>query len=353
MKGSSLGYTQGHHTGRWVLWKSLLVVLLLAAGCSRNNAATEPGSAAATGHSLASITETGFPPPAATMVATAIATNDAAPILATQPAVAIATTPDVSIAALLPTPTPTATPQLAPAYAPTPDSEMRILRVPVLMYHYLSVPPADADIYRVDLSVSPDLFAEHLDRLQTEGYTTISPYDLAEALQRGAELPEKPLLITFDDGYRDNYENAFPLLRDRHLSATTFVVTDFIDEERPAYLTWDMAREMLANQISIESHGRNHVGLAAKNDDYLVWQALGSLETIEHELGIRPRFVSYPAGEYDQRTVDIFRSAGYWAGFTTKQGAIQHSTAPFELKRIRVRNTTTADELIRLLSIDW
>jgi peptidoglycan/xylan/chitin deacetylase (PgdA/CDA1 family) len=74
-----------------------------------------------------------------------------------------------------------------------------------------------------------------------------------------------------------------------------------------------MAREMLHAGISIESHGRNHFSLAGQDDDYLVWQALGSLETIEYELGVRPRFVSYPAGEYDQRTIDIFHSAHYWA----------------------------------------
>ena len=110
---------------------------------------------------------------------------------------------------------------------------------------------------------------------------------------------------------------------------------------------------MLAAGIDIESHGRNHVSLANKDDDYLVWQALGSLETIEYELGVRPRFVSYPAGEYDQRTIDVCRSAHYWAGFTTRQGASLDNQRLFDLPRIRVRNTTTPDELIRLLSLDW
>lgn len=236
---------------------------------------------------------------------------------------------------------------------PTPDGTPRTVRVPILMYHYLSVPPGDADIYRRDLSVAPDLFATHLDRIQAEGYTTISLYDLTAALAQGAPLPAKPLILTFDDGYRDNYENAFPRLRERGMTATFFVVTDFIDGQRPEYLTWDMAREMQAGGMSIESHGRNHVSLAGKDDDYLVWQALGSLETIEHELGRRPRFVSYPAGEYDARTIDIFRSANYWAGVTTQQGATHSSDAPFELTRVRVRGTTSPDDLADLLAADW
>jgi len=233
------------------------------------------------------------------------------------------------------------------------DGQQRTVRVPVLMYHYLSVPPADANAYRKDLSVSPDLFARQLDRVQAEGYTTISLYDLLAHLWEGAPLPEKPVVLTFDDGYRDFYTNAFPLLGQRGMSATVFVITDFMDEERPDYLTWAMAREMLAAGISIESHGRNHISLKNKDRDYLIWQALGSLETIQFELGVRPRFTSYPAGEFDDSTIAIFQSADYWAGFTTIQGTTHSTDEPFRLHRVRVRSTTEPDELIRLLALDW
>lgn len=247
----------------------------------------------------------------------------------------------------------TVTEPAAPAPALAWDGQPRTVRLPVLMYHYLSAPPADANNYRLDLSVTPELFARHLDRIQAEGYTTISLYELQAHLWQGAPLPEKAVAITFDDGYRDNYTNAFPLLRERGMTATIFVVTDFMDEERPEYMTWDMAREMLAAGISIESHGRNHMSLKNRDDDYLVWQALGSLETIAAELGVRPRFVSYPAGEFDQRTIDIFASAHYWAGFTTIQGATHSTDEPFRMHRVRVRGTTEPDELIRLLELDW
>lgn len=232
------------------------------------------------------------------------------------------------------------------------DGQPRSVRLPVLMYHYLSVPPEDANTYRLDLSVSPALFARHLDRIQAEGYTTISLYDLQAHLWQGAPLPEKPVILTFDDGYRDNYTNAFPLLRERGMIATIFVVTDFMDEERPEYMTWEMAREMLAAGISIESHGRNHMSLKNRDNDHLVWQALGSLETIEAELGVRPRFIAYPAGEFDENTIAIFASANYWAGYTTIQGATHSNEDPFRRYRVRVRGSTEPDELIRLLELD-
>ncbi len=255
--------------------------------------------------------------------------------------------PDAALA-----PAPAAMPA-AHNWEPTPDGVARTVQVPILMYHYLSTPPADANIYRQDLSVSPELFAAHLDAMLDNGYTAISLDQLLAHLTQGAELPVKPVVITFDDGYRDNYENAFPLLRQRNMTATFFVVTDFVDGQQPDYFTWDMLREMAAGGMSIESHGRNHVSLRGKDDDYLVWQALGSTETIEHELGVRPRFVSYPAGEYDDNTIDIFRSANYWAGLTTVQGATHSSEDLFRLTRVRVRGTTTPEELLRLLALDW
>lgn len=264
--------------------------------------------------------------------------------------------PPVVVPILGPEPTNTVTPE-PPAFttvvALQPDGVARTVRVPILMYHYLSIPPANADIYRRDLSVPPELFAAHLDRLQAEGYTTIRFYDLVAHLQQGTPLPPKPVILTFDDGYRDNYENAFPLLRERQMTATFFVVMEFINQERPEYLTWDMVREMYAGGMSIEVHGVDHTTLRKRNRADLEFQALRSYETLQNLLGVRPRFLSYPAGEYDANTIAVFQATGYWAAVTTVQGATHSSDKLFELRRIRIRNATTTDELVRLLSLEW
>ena len=93
------------------------------------------------------------------------------------------------------------------------------------------------------------------------------------------------------------------------MTAMFFVVTDYIDAQNPVYMSWDMAREMQAAGMFIESHGRNHASLRNRTDSYLVWQALGSAETIEYELGVRPRFVTYPFGRYDNSTIRVFSRA--------------------------------------------
>ncbi|MEZ4863037.1 MAG: polysaccharide deacetylase family protein [Caldilineaceae bacterium] len=234
-----------------------------------------------------------------------------------------------------------------------PDGVARTAKVPILMYHYLSVPPADADIYRRDLSVAPELFAAHLDRLQSEGYTTISLYDLIANLLQGQPLPAKPVIITFDDGYRDNYDNAFPLLQERGMTATFFVVIDFINQERPEYMTWDMVRALYAGGMSVEPHGLDHTSLRNRAQADLEFQALRSYETLRDRIGVRPRFFSYPAGEYDGATIAMLQSADYWAAVTTQQGSTHSSDDLFELRRIRIRGSTTPEELSRLVALDW
>jgi len=220
------------------------------------------------------------------------------------------------------------------------------------MYHYLSFPPADADIYRLDLSVTPPLFDQHLAAIYNAGYTTIDFYDLLNFLNDGKPLPEKAVLLTFDDGYRDNYYNALPLLQKWGMRATLFIVTDFIDQQLPAYITWDMAREMETAGMTMEAHGRNHFSLENRDVDFLVWQAL-SHERIEAEIGRRPRIISYPAGDYDQRTIEVFGNSGYWAGVTTIPGAIHWSNDLFQIHRVRVRGTTTPEILLQLLETNY
>ncbi len=254
------------------------------------------------------------------------------------------------------TPTPTLTPTPTPTPGPTPDGQFRSVRVPILMYHYISIPPADADEYRIRLSVAPDLFRQQLDYLQAQGYVTIPMEDLISYLQRGEPpLPEKPIILTFDDGYMDNYENAFPALQERGMVGTFFVITDFADRAAtdPAYslyATWDQWREMDAAGMEIGSHSRDHPDLKGKDVDFLVWQALGSSQTLEANLGKKPRVLAYPFGSYDQQVIEVFHSAGFWGAVTTQPGVVQDTRHLFQMPRLRINNDTSVDALAAILA---
>lgn len=228
------------------------------------------------------------------------------------------------------------------------------MRVPVLMYHYVSKSPAGSDIYRRDLSVTPERFAEQMRSLRDAGYTTVTLDDLLYALTLGRPLPEKPIVLTFDDGYSDNYENAFPILRELGFVATFFIMTDLVTDGAAGYLTWPQVEEMAAAGQRFGSHGRqDHRSLSGRSLDYLVWVALGSKEAIEEHLGYHPRWVAYPSGEYDDQTIAVFHSAGYWGGLTILQGTEHSLDDIFELRRIRVRGAHTVADLAHLLALDW
>jgi peptidoglycan/xylan/chitin deacetylase (PgdA/CDA1 family) len=223
------------------------------------------------------------------------------------------------------------------------------------MYHYISIPPADADAYRRELSLFPDMFQQQLDFLQEQGYTTIHLQDLISYLQRGAPpLPEKPIILTFDDGYLDNYENAFPALQERGMTGTFFIITDFADmaatdPDYARYATWDLLREMDAAGMELGSHSRNHPDLKGKDADYLVWQALGSSQTLAANLGKKPRVFCYPSGSYDSQVIDIVHSAGFWGAVTTQTGVEHDNRHLFEMKRLRISHDTGVPELAAIL----
>ena len=230
------------------------------------------------------------------------------------------------------------------------DGTLRRILVPILMYHYISEPPADADIYRTDLSVPPGLFREHLAYLRDNGYTPIRLDDLYAALQTGAPLPPRSVILTFDDGYEDNFANAFPLLREFGFSGTFFVMTSGPDSGNPAYMTWAQIAEMAAAGMQMESHTRDHPDLRGRDGDFLVYQLLGPVESLTAYTGQRPRHFAYPAGEYDEAVLAMLRSLSVQTAVTTEFGALHTSDAPLELPRLRVRNTTNVATLAALLN---
>jgi peptidoglycan/xylan/chitin deacetylase (PgdA/CDA1 family) len=270
------------------------------------------------------------------------------------PTPTLTSTPEeTEVGKLSPTPTGTLTPtpDYTPTPFPTPDSQDREFYVPILMYHYISVPPGDSDIYRQDLSVTPDAFREQIQWLKDNGYTVITLYDLIYALNIGwPSLPDKPVVLTFDDGYTDNYENAFPILQEFGFVGTFFILTDVTDREQPGYMTWAMLDEMHQAGMDIEVHGREHVETDGRDEPWLVYHLRGASETIAANLGYQPRFLAYPAGQYDDLTIQVAQSEGYWGAVTTQQSLLQKKSDPYELKRLRIRGGWTLDVFAAIVS---
>ena len=236
-----------------------------------------------------------------------------------------------------------------PTKTPTPVPLPGQAEVPILMYHYVSELPPGADRYRRDLTVTPERFEAQLQYLAQAGYHPISLTDLYLNLREGYPLPPKPIVLTFDDGYRDAYEVAFPLLLKYGFTGTFFVLATPAHFESPEYLTWAQMKEMSDAGMDIQSHGRDHVDLRNRPYDFLVYQTLGVQEAIEYHTGRLPRFFCYPSGKRDANLIAVLKSAEYWAAVTTEWGRTHTRDNLFELPRLRVRGGASLESFVDMV----
>ena len=206
------------------------------------------------------------------------------------------------------------------------------------MYHYISVPPDDADAIRRDLSVPPDMFEQEMKFLYDQGFQTIQLRDLLNYFETGVPLPPKPIILTFDDGYADQYPNVFPTLKDYGFTGTFFIITQFADTQANGYMTWEQIQELAANGMEIGTHTVDHranlAGLRPSVQRRVIQPARDELQ--KYLPSALPLF-AYPSGSYDYNTLALLRELGYAAAVTTKQGVSQSSERPLELKRVRIR----------------
>jgi len=242
--------------------------------------------------------------------------------------------------------------QVASVFSPQPavgDGTLRRIRVPILMYHRVSEVPPDADVYRIDLTIAPEVFRAHMQYLHDEGYNTISLYQLNDALLRGMRLPSNPVVLTFDDGYIEHYATVFPTLQEYGFAGTFFVITGYADANNPDYLSWEQISEMADAGMSMEPHTKSHLGLVGRDNDFLLYEVLGSFESIAEHTDRIPRMFAYPGGDYDDAALHMLASLACWRAVTTHHGVLHTTDNYLELPRVRVSGDTAVTGLAYLL----
>ena len=198
----------------------------------------------------------------------------------------------------------------------------------ILEYHKIN------DRTKDDYTVSTKDFAEQMDALQADGYTTISVLDFLRAKKGKQELPEKPVVVSFDDGYSDNFTEALPILEERDMKATVFMVTN--DVGLPGYLTWDQLHEMEKRGVELGSHTANHLPLTNMTVEEARNEAQKSKLMMEWK-GLKTVFVlSYPNGQYDRYLPEILKEEEYLAAVTGDPGLNTFQTNPYLLHRINI-----------------
>lgn len=201
----------------------------------------------------------------------------------------------------------------------------------VLEYHHVSDDVEDEGwAYTVPVAD----FKEQLDYLQAQGYTTISMQDFMRAKKGKQELPDKPVILTFDDGYEDNYTTLLPLLEERGMKATVYMVTNSIG--RKGYLSWNQLRDMQNRGIELGSHTANHQPLTSLERDKQAEEMKLSKLLMEWN-GLKTIFTfSYPNGAYDEGMPELLKENEYLTAVTGDGGLNTFKTNPYLLQRTNI-----------------
>ncbi|NJO73020.1 MAG: polysaccharide deacetylase family protein [Leptolyngbyaceae cyanobacterium RM1_406_9] len=221
--------------------------------------------------------------------------------------------PENGLGAILQSVGPQLAAQLTPTVWPEIHQRSRLARVPILMYHDI-LPEKE-----VFFDVTPEEFREHLELIKENGLTPVSMDQLVAHLRTGLPLPEKPVLLTFDDGYKGHYDYVLPLLQEYGYPGLFSIYTHKVsrDHGRPG-LTWEQLEEMAADPlVTIAAHSVMHPSdLRELSDETLQQEIVQSRQILQERLGIPIRYFTYPEGKYDARVAGEVRKAGFEAALT-------------------------------------
>ena len=229
--------------------------------------------------------------------------------------------------------------------------------VPILTYHHVNPMPGEM------ITVTPDHFEQQMAFLLRERYRSLFIDELLDWMGGRMVLNQKAVVLTFDDGYRDNYRFAFSILKEYGMKATVFLVTGWADADRGERkeprlfshqecrrlaergeaarmaLSWEEAREMeTSGLIRIESHTHHHQKNLFADSASLRESLRLSQEAFQRHLGKKSACLCWPGGRYNKESLEIAGQLGFRSCCTTERGVNVSGQDPFRLKRITVKD---------------
>lgn len=235
-------------------------------------------------------------------------------------------------------------------------------RISVLAYHAIADHEGDPVLARH--SVSPASFAEHLDTLQSKGWTFVDLGTALAGLRGEVPLPRRAVLLTFDDGYADLLSDACPILEQRGIPGVVFAVADEVGGTN----AWDSVngaaavelldveglKEVAARGVEVGAHTSTHPALTELAPEQLDDELAGAADRLE-ALGLpRPRAFSYPYGLWDRDLAEAVAEAGYEVAFTVERGAVTPEAHPHALPRTAVCAGDSGMNLhLKLATASW
>lgn len=215
-------------------------------------------------------------------------------------------------------------------------------RVPILMYHHIEPMDAAAAAGHAQFTVSPAVFEAQMQYLSASGYTTLFADELVDALSFVQQLPQKSIVLTFDDGYADFYQWGYPLISKYNLKGNLLISTGLL--ENPGYLTWGQLKEMVSlGRVSVVNHTWSHYNLASADLAKMEFELDTAQNQFEEYLGSKASVFGYPYGGVNQSVVDFLTSRGFAGALSTIDGITQCDSFLMSLHRTRVGNFPLAN----------
>lgn len=213
-------------------------------------------------------------------------------------------------------------------------SSSATFKIPILMYHYIEYVQDRKDTIRQSLNIEPFVFEEQIKTLKDNNFTIMTMSEVADVLDGISPLPAKPVVLTFDDGYRDFYTDAFPVLKKYNVKATVYVVPGFFDQPNYMY-TWQVKELAKASFIELGAHTMHHVYLKDMAPIFAkpeIEQSKYKLEDLIHKPVVS---FAYPYGAFDNSSIELSRMAKFRTAVSTIGGITASDSNRFFLFRIR------------------
>ena len=222
------------------------------------------------------------------------------------------------------------------------------MRVVALTFHdvvadHTGDPPQSDEFYRIRASELETL----LSQLRRLGYQTVSSRAFRAWQQGGATLPERTVVLTFDDGHASHFELAAPLLVRYRFAGTFFVTTGYVGKS--GYMTWGELRKLVFLGMEIGSHGASHRPLTQLSHAELLEEMTSSKQVLAERLGVPIQAMAAPGGHWSRAVADASKQAGYEAVWVSTIGTNGKETNPLALRRVVVRQPFSADRLVAMV----
>jgi peptidoglycan/xylan/chitin deacetylase (PgdA/CDA1 family) len=214
--------------------------------------------------------------------------------------------------------------------------------LPIVMYHYIRT-VSRSDPLGYNLSITTEHFRAQMHWLKDHGYTALTMHEVDLVLAGRRPAPPHPVALTFDDGYRDFYTTAAPILRESGFTATSYVPTQLVGGRN--YMSWGEIVELDAEGFEMAAHSQYHVDISKTTGDRARLEVFGAKADLESHLGHPVVDWAYPYGGVNVAAALLVKEAGFWSAVTTQPGAWHDSDHMLYLSRVRMTGGDDVDAI--------